>query len=304
VAPAITRASEPSERQRGAGESGSSANADSQHGGALGSKTRTRKARRMSLRARAAQRLSELYRLALFRRQHGHIVDADMFAFLLAATLACGHSGRFHIAGRQRTAVWHGLDHLSLREAIKRADLGHLNDDELAAKIKAVQAWNAERGPRLITARRLGEILQLRAFERTACKIRTADAVDEPRAVREKRVAEGRRERDKMSKRAKRAGKHRPRSEYLAEAEGRRQLCEQHGITERTLRRWVSAGKVDVRSVSAVDISCKHRATDFGRRRPMPAATALGEPGLQNMPSSPDWPPSRAARPSAQHVLA
>src|SRR4051812_36858876 len=115
--------------------------------------------RRVTLRARAAQRLAELYRLAAFSRTNGVFLDPDTWAFVLAATLACGKPGHYQITGRQRWVRSHGLDLLSLREAVQRCGFDKLGDDELAAKIHAVERWQSEHGVHLITGAKLGQML-------------------------------------------------------------------------------------------------------------------------------------------------
>jgi hypothetical protein len=99
--------------------------------------------KRANLRRRAAQRLAELYRLAVLRREHRFHIDPGRWAFVLAATLACGKAGVMPLPGRQRAIRWHGLDLISFREAIQRCDVGHFDDDELATIMAAVERWQA-----------------------------------------------------------------------------------------------------------------------------------------------------------------
>lgn len=236
--------------------------------------------RRVSIRARAAQRLAELYRLAAFSRQNGIFLDPDTWCFALAATLACGRPGRFHIARRQRTIRWHGLDMLTLREALRRCGLDNLSDDELATKITAVERWQAEHGTHLISSAKLGHMLSLSSVERTECRIRTIDAVDEPRAERAARRAGERRRRDREAKRAKRGRL--PRAIYEAAAVSKQKPWEAEGISRATWYRRRETG------VSAHDISPTHRATHLSHERQAepPALPASTPPLIQTANAS------------------
>ena len=213
--------------------------------------------KRANLRRRAAQRLAELYRLAVLRREHRFHIDPGRWAFVLAATLACGKAGVMPLPGRQRAIRWHGLDLISFREAIQRCDVGHFDDDELATIMAAVERWQAEHGPQLITPSVLGAMLQLTSAGRQVCRILTIDAVDEPKAERKARVAVGRRERDRQTKRAKRG--RRPREVYEAGSVERAKPWEAVGVSRRTWYR----RKVDGTGVSAHDISSVRAPTQL-----------------------------------------
>jgi hypothetical protein len=76
--------------------------------------------------------------------------------------------------------------------------------------------------------------------------------------------------------RAKRKGKHVPRSEYLARADRRRQLCAAHRISGRTLQRWIKKRDPRVASLLDDDKEENDRPTDFGQ----PRLALLGEIAL------------------------
>lgn len=217
---------------------------------------------RQTLRAKASQRLAEMYRFAKHQVAIGADIDAKNWAFVLATTLACGAPGIVPLSRSQRSIQWHGLDLLSLKESMSRCDLaGWLADDELAEVMHRVFSWQSRNGAHLVGQRAAGELLGLTAAEREVCGIRTIDACDETKAERKKRLAAARREKDRHAKQARRQGKHRPRVECQDDAERRRQFCRENNITVRTLRRWIVAGRVDVRSMSAFPASLETSAS-------------------------------------------
>lgn len=232
--------------------------------------------RRLSLRRLASVRLGELYRLACFRRHHRLAVDANTFAFVLAATLACGGRGNMLIRGRvnreagmearPRVIPWAGLDLASLREGVTRADLGEIGDAELRTVIEAVRRWQTQNGAALISAARLGEMLALTSVERAECRIKTIDALDEPKAERRARQREEKRMRDREGKRVTRGRM--PREIYEAKALSRSMPWEAEGVSRRT---WERRRAKAVASVSLHDIEPIRSATHL-RHEALPVA--------------------------------
>jgi hypothetical protein len=239
------------------GTSGSSSNP---HARALTGSRRSR----ITLRRRASFRLRDLYALADYRWFQGFCHDPQCYAFVLAATLACGEPGFIPIRGSNRSIPWHGLDMLSLREAVRCADLGSFSDAELATIISDVERWQRRHGVRLISAKRCGEMLQLTAHEREVCGIRTIDAIDEPRAERQARIARERRARDKAAKRSKRGRL--LRSEYEDRSLSRSQPWKAEGISRATwYRRRRSGLPTPETSLSPLYISIEPQPTHLSQ---------------------------------------
>jgi hypothetical protein len=218
------------------------------------------KSKRLSRHRLALIRISELIRLAHFYRRIGIRVDADLFLFALAAALACVKPGTKILQGR--AIPQHGLDILALQDAAQSANLGHVTDEELWTKIEAVCRYHAQNGIGHLSAKWLGDQLQLTSAERAECGITSIDAIDEPRVERLVRKAAEKKARDQTYNRTARG--RRPQAFRDAEAETRRRLCQEHGITERTLRRWERAGKIDVRLATSNHIDSISRASPTG----------------------------------------
>lgn len=168
--------------------------------------------KRITDRRRAAWRLSELRRLAAFRRQHGLRLAPETWAFMIAATLASAPAGPYAAGRGGRFVEWHGLDVISLRSVISDIDLGAFSDDELGTIIRDVTRWQTENGSRLVRADRAAQMLAITAEERIFCRIRTMGAVDETKAERRERAKADKAERERERMRAKRAGHVRPRA--------------------------------------------------------------------------------------------
>jgi hypothetical protein len=161
-----------------------------------------------TLRQMAAIRLSELYRLSLYCRRHRlSSANPSDWLYVLASTLACGERCVRSDDARRASVVWEGLDFLTLKEAIRRADLGHFDDSEVERAMAAAEAWKAKNGTHLMPRGWLGQKLQLTAAVREELNIRTIDACDESREERQERVKERRRARDREAKRATREAK-------------------------------------------------------------------------------------------------
>jgi hypothetical protein len=228
--------------------------------------------RRITAARRASWRLSELIRLALWRRTHGVVVDADTFSFALAATLASAPASVSSIGRGGRAARWHGLDILSLSKACQQAALGHISDDELGTKIKAVMRWQNANPGKALRPDKLAQMLGLLAIERSECNIRTIGAVDESRSVRRERQKQAKRKAEAERLRAKRVGKHLPRTVYLQRATETLKPWDQAGVSRATwFRRKSELQKlflpgVDVRS-PAVTRYLARRAGDFRQLR-------------------------------------
>lgn len=155
---------------------------------------------RPSRRQKAARRLSELLRLAAWRRKHGVQLNAPTWAFVLAATLASAPEGLSPVGMSGRSMRWRGLDLLSLRQAVHDAAIGHFDDDELGEIVRRITP-----GCPPISSRKLGEMLGLTTLERDGLDIRSIDAADEDRATRRNRQRQERRESDAERKRLARA---------------------------------------------------------------------------------------------------
>lgn len=230
---------------------------------------------RITAARRASWRLAELIRLALWRRAHGVVVDADAFAFVLAATLASAPTSVSNEGRGGRAVRWRGLDLLSLREACAQAELGRITDDELGTKMVAVSKWQVGNAGKTLRPDSLAQILSLSAIERAECGIRTIGAVDESLTVRRERQKQAKRKTEAERLRAKRVGKHIPRAVYLERSTDRQKPWEAAGVSRRTwfyrkaqLEKLFSPGH-DVRA-PAVTAYLASRARDFRElRNPM-----------------------------------
>lgn len=194
-------------------------------------------AKRITARRRASWRLAQLYRLAAYRRVNGVTLDPNTWAFCLASTLASAAPGVSPVGTAGRAVRWHGLDLLTLKRAIAEADLGDFSDDELGTIIEAVSRWQKAHPYEIIKADKMAAMLAVTAEERAFCSMTTVGAVDEPADKRAARAAEARAVRDRERARTKRAGKHKPRSVYLAAALTSSKPWEQEGISRRTWER-------------------------------------------------------------------
>lgn len=193
--------------------------------------------RRITARRRASWRLAELYRLASFRRDFGQRLDPNTWAFVLAATLAAAPQGISPIGRMGRGIRWHGLDIITLKEAIKFAGIGAFDDAELVTIIHAVDRFTEKHGHSLIRSDRMAELLAVTAEERWLCNIRTIGAVDETRQDRATRQVAEKNEKERERIRTKRAGTHVPRSVYLAGALTTSRPWEAEGVSRRTWER-------------------------------------------------------------------
>jgi hypothetical protein len=106
----------------------------------------------------------------------------------------------------------------------------------------------------------VGKGLGLSAKERHEVGCWNILAIDESESQRAEQRKQRKREADRERARRKREGKHVPRAEYLAQAELRRALCQEHRISERTLRRRIAKDDPRVRSLSHSDIFLKQRS--------------------------------------------
>lgn len=191
-------------------------------------------AKRITARRRASWRLAQLYRLAAYRRFNGVTLDPNTWAFCLASTLASAAPGISPVGIAGRAVRWHGLDMLTLKKAIKEADLGEFSDDELGTIIEAVSRWQKQHPYEIIKADKLAVMLGVTAEERAFCNMTTVGAIDEPADKRAARAAEARAVRNRERIRTKRAGKHKPRPIYLASALAASKPWEAEGISRAT----------------------------------------------------------------------
>jgi hypothetical protein len=171
-----------------------------------------RKRRFSSLRRKASVRLKGLYRLGQFRAERGLDHDHGTFAWVLAATLACGKPcERVPIPKRFSTFRWPGLTLETLTDAVVWSCLRPFSRVDLLDIIRDVESWQDEHGVQFIRASRLGEILEVTAAERETLKLWTIDAVDEPKAARAARKAAEHRRSDRERKRKQRMERGGPR---------------------------------------------------------------------------------------------
>jgi hypothetical protein len=126
--------------------------------------------------------------------------------------------------------------------------------------IHKVQDWHDEHPNCPISGEAVGKGLGLSAKERHEVGCWNILAIDESESQRAEQRKQRKREADRERARRKREGKHVPRAEYLAQAELRRAFCQEHRISERTLRRRIAKDDPRVRSLSHSDIFLKQRS--------------------------------------------
>lgn len=183
----------------------------------------------------ATRRRNELINLAKHRNANGGRIDHPMFIFVMAQALASAPPGKYRV--KNRIVTWHGLDRLSLAKTVLEAGIGQLGcDDDLIER--ALSRVNS--GP-AIGSDTAGRLLNLTAEERDLLSVRTMEAIDESRTDREARRSEERRLRDAERKRRARAGRCKPRVEWLAACLTASKPWEAMGVTRRTYERRVRA---------------------------------------------------------------
>jgi len=195
-------------------------------------KSKSHPRKKMTVRRQASFRLAELYRLAVFYRQEGIRMDPKTWTFVLAATLGAGKPAYLPIRQGRSYVRWPGLTLETLRTAVERCQIGIFTDDQLAALIKQIERWQASHGVHLISATRLGEMLNLTAAEREVCRIRSIDACDETREERKARLAEARKVTDREAKKAKRGRT--PREIYEGQSWSVKQPWKEAGVSRAT----------------------------------------------------------------------
>jgi hypothetical protein len=160
--------------------------------------------KRLTLRRYASWRLGDILALCRYRwEQDGYCNDPDTIAWALAVTL--GVADRSPMLLGRHARVWPGLDHLTLREHVVKAGLGHLTDDRLSDIMQGVVDGWAKYGRKPVSPTRMGHCLQLTGAERRACKIKTIDAIDESKAERRAKAVDKKRERNREADRRRRA---------------------------------------------------------------------------------------------------
>jgi hypothetical protein len=149
---------------------------------------------------------------------------------VLGTTLACGTPGPLHVGaiGVMTFREWPGLTIDTLREAMRICGFGKIDPEFLETVLTGVERFVDQHGPQLMTADKVGDLLQVTAEERHFAKITTIAAVDETRAER----AERRRVEKAEKIRAERNRK--PRAAYEAESISRERPWEELGISRRT----------------------------------------------------------------------
>lgn len=251
--------------------------------------------RSVAPRRRASQRLSELIRLAGLRRRRQVLVDFDKFAFALAATLGSASAGTYPISKAGRWATWPGLDFISLADAMRDAgfrglELGTQDSDRLGWAMDDASEY-------VLTTQKsglgtvLGRVVRLLAEERSACAIRTIDAIDETATERRERVRSRKLERDKERLRARRSGHHhRTRQEYEAGSAVRSRPWEAEGISRATYYRRIKSNSNASHEVATSATNLSHGvqhvvaspATDLSQRSD--SQTSASETGLSLHP--------------------
>ena len=176
--------------------------------------------KRHSRRRKASQRRSELIRICRHRRSHGGRCDPRVWLFVFAQTLGSAPAGPI---GAGRGFQWFGLDVIEMRKMIRDSDLGVFTDDEIGETMSTISP-NCP----LISAAKLGEMIQLTVEERQGLDIRGIDAVGQSKAQRDEAAALLKRERDAARQRLARAkiravnvaiGRARSRDQVRADAE-------------------------------------------------------------------------------------
>jgi hypothetical protein len=175
----------------------------------------------MGPRRRQWKRLCELGRLGMGRRARGDAIgDLNKWLFVLAKTLASATPlERTPIPGKFATFKWPGLNSVSLKQAVLDCGLSDLVSDNEMEKVRAsVERWTRKNGPKPVSAADIGAWLEVTAAERELYRVTTFDACDETREERTLRLAERRREKDRVRKAAERASKpgYRPQSTSLS----------------------------------------------------------------------------------------
>jgi hypothetical protein len=206
--------------------------------------------------------------------------------FALAAILASVDPCRVHY--RRKSVLWHGLDWPNLQRAIKEADLGSYPDEEVEAVMTGIARWREQNPNKALPGAAVGRWLDVSRIECDELRLKVITAADETREERDERRKAKKREVERERTRAKRAGTHIPRSQYLAQAQRKRDFCRAHGISDRTLRRWIRKRDSRVRSLleDDIDIHISQQTSDIvfacsPRRRVQrdstakPSATAL-----------------------------
>jgi hypothetical protein len=220
--------------------------------------------RKFSNSRRASITLNEAYRLARWRRANGVILDPNSWLFILAAILASAEPERIHVGYRPR--IWHGLDWPNLERALEEANIGNFSEHEMETVFNAVRRWHDKNQGRFISGSAIGRHLGVSSLERDELRLRQILPTDMTPKERAARQQERKRQTEKERMRTVRAGKHAPRVKYLEQAERRRKFCQEHGISDRTVTRWIKNNDLRVRSLLAQDIYNTGQPTDFGHR--------------------------------------
>jgi len=241
------------------------------------------------------------------------------FVFVLAAMLGCGKHGRYWV-GRY-PSEWHGLDILTLADAVRRAGLGPIDDDVLASVMARVAGWQKVNGSHIISGKRLGEILSVTAAERETLRLWAIDAVDEPKADRAARKTAERRAWDNERKRRDRETQESyvTRDAYESESLSRTKPWEALGISRRTWERRRAAANGQAVASAAngqADASGSTDNTTVGGHVEQLASSApkgapkagckdaLGTDGAQSGPAAPVSSGASAAQDGSQSRLA
>ena len=140
---------------------------------------------------RMGRRRNELARLLEFRRQYGvELVDRMAWSLAIADALSF---------------KWSALDLVHMRDEAARIGF-HADDETMLAAVRRTCALRARKGPdyRPMHDTLLGRVLDVTLEERLYCEITTIGTIDETPDERHARVAEERKERDRVRKRLSR----------------------------------------------------------------------------------------------------
>lgn len=194
---------------------------------------------RVTLRRKASWRLNELYRLAVVRNRDRLFLAPDDWAFVLAATLACGQPGIVATAKHQGYFRWHGLDMLSLKEALRICRIVDISDDDLGQIITSVARYNAKNGAALMNSDTVAKKLQVTAKERALADLRSIGAIDQTIEARKDVARLEKQLRDREHKRAIRGATPRAiyETERAAKLERNKAEAIRRGVSLRTIQR-------------------------------------------------------------------